>query len=58
MENLVFVSAQPDIPYFHWQCRIYIHNFVEKGIKPNNIHIIFGITQPNIEPTKESLELE
>lgn len=58
MENLVFVTAQPDVPYFHWQCEIYIHNFIDKGIIPNNIHILFGITSPNTEPSKNSLELK
>ena len=37
--NLVFVSAQPDVPYFHWQIKVYVHNFIEKGINPNDIHI-------------------
>ena len=32
--SLLFVSAQPDVPYFHWQAKIYSHNFIEMGIKP------------------------
>jgi len=55
--NLVFVSAQPDVPYFHWQSEVYCHNFIEKGIDPKNIHIIFGIVE-GIQPTKESLKLK
>ena len=43
MKDLVFVSAQPDLPYFHWQIKIYVNNFIEKGIKPNQIHILFII---------------
>ena len=58
MSNLLFVSSQPDVPYFHWQVRVYIHNFIEKGIDPNKIHILFGIVNNNTEPTKESLELK
>jgi len=56
--NLVFVTAQPDVPYFHWQSKIYCHNFIEMGIKPEQIHIIFGIVDGKTEPSKESLELK
>ena len=58
MSNLIFVSSQPDVPYFHWQVRVYVHNFINKGIKPKNIHVLFGIVNNNTEPTKESLELK
>lgn len=57
-EKLVFVTAQPDVPYFHWQVRVYTQNFVDLGINPNKIHVIFGMVQGNTEPTKESLELK
>jgi len=36
MDSLLFVSAQPDVPYFHWQVKLYVHNFIEKGINPND----------------------
>ena len=42
MDNILFVTAQPDVPYFHWQVKLYTHNFIEKGIDPNNIHVIFS----------------
>lgn len=58
MEDLIFVSAQPDVPYFHWQVRIYVHNFISLGINPNNIHVIFAMVQGKTEPTQESLELK
>jgi len=58
MSNLIFVSSQPDVPYFHWQVRVYVHNFIKKGINPKNIHVLFGIVNNNTEPTKESLELK
>lgn len=57
-KKLVFVSAQPDVPYFHWQAKIYCYNFIEKGISPEQIHVIFGIVNNNKEPSKESLELK
>jgi len=55
--DLIFVSAQPDVPYFHWQTKVYCHNFIEKGIKPKNIHVIFAIVN-GTEPSKQSLELK
>jgi hypothetical protein len=42
MKDLLFVTAQPDVPYFHWQVKLYVHNFIEKGIDPNSIHVIFS----------------
>jgi hypothetical protein len=42
MKDIVFVTAQPDVPYFHWQVKLYTHNFIEKGIRPNDIHVIFS----------------
>ena len=55
--NLVFVSAQPDIPYFHWQTKVYCHNFIEKGIDPKNIHVLFAMVNSKI-PSEESLKLK
>ena len=57
MSELLFVTAQPDVPYFHWQCEIYCHNFVERGINPNQIHIIFGMVNGNTEPSEDGLNL-
>lgn len=56
--NLVFVSAHPDIPYFHWQTKVYTRNFIDKGIKPENIHVLFVMVNGSVEPTKESLEFK
>jgi hypothetical protein len=58
MEDLIFVTAQPDVPYFHWQVRIYVHNFISLGINPNQIHVIFAMVMGNTTPTEESLELK
>ena len=57
-ENLVFVTAQPDVPYFHWQVRVYTQNFIDLGIDPSKIHVIFGMVQGNTEPTEDSLKLK
>jgi hypothetical protein len=56
--NLIFVTAQPDVPYFHWQVRIYVHNFIEMGINPNQIHVVFGLVNKNTIPSSESLKLK
>ena len=58
MENILFVSAQPDVPYFIWQIKLYVHNFIEKGIDPSQIHVILSIVHRNEEPSKESLKLK
>lgn len=58
LEDLIFVSAQPDVPYFHWQVKVYIYNFIKLGINPDKIHVLFGIIPNNGEPTKESLEIK
>lgn len=58
MENILFVTAQPDVPYFIWQIKLYVHNFIEKGINPNQIHVVLGIVNRNTEPSEGSLELK
>ncbi len=57
MGDLLFVTAQPDVPYFHWQCEIYGYNFVEKGIKPSQIHMIFGLVNGINTPSEGALKL-
>lgn len=57
MSELLYVTAQPDVPYFHWQCEIYGHNFTEMGIKPSQIHIIFGLVNNATEPSEGALKL-
>ena len=58
MKDILFVSAQPDVPYFIWQIKLYVHNFIEKGIDPNQIHVVFSIVNRNEKPSKESLKLK
>jgi hypothetical protein len=42
MTTLLYLSAQPDEPYFHWQVEVMIHNFVKVGIDPTCINVVFG----------------
>lgn len=58
MNDILFVTAQPDVPYFHWQSKLYIHNFIEKGIKASNIHVIFSLVNKNDKPSEGALEIK
>lgn len=42
---MIYVSSQPDSPYFHWQVQVYVRNFIANGIIPQNIHVVFLIDQ-------------
>ena len=57
MNDILFVSAQPDVPYFIWQIKLYVHNFIENGINPNQIHVVLGMVNGKKEPSIESKEL-
>lgn len=56
--NLIFVSAQPDVPYFHWQCEVYLNNFRNMGIPMKNVHVIFAITQEDGQLSSGALALQ
>ena len=57
MKDIVFVTAQPDVPYFHWQVKLYVHNFIEKGIDPEKIHVIFAMVHGLKELTEGAKKL-
>lgn len=57
MKKITFITAQPDVPYFHWQCKLYIYNFIKLGIDPNQIHIIFSIFKDK-QPSEGALQLK
>lgn len=42
--DFIFISAQPDVPYFHWQCEVYINNFIRMGIEKERIFVLFSFT--------------
>jgi hypothetical protein len=29
---MIYISAQPDTPYYHWQLEVQLHNFAKFGI--------------------------
>lgn len=47
MFDIKFVTAQPDIEYFHWQCEIYANSLINLGVDPKNIIMIFGVINPS-----------
>jgi len=53
-KKTIFISAQPDHQYFHWQVEVVIHNFMKNGINPNWIEILFAY---NDTPSQEGLDL-
>ena len=40
MKNIRFICAQPTSIYYAWQVEVLINNFIEMGIKPENIDIV------------------
>ena len=36
-----WISAQPATIYYAWQVEVYINNFLENGILPEDIHVLF-----------------
>ena len=55
--DILFVSAQPDEPYFIWQSQVYLHNFLAHGLKPQQCVAIFS-TQPHTDPSPQLRELQ
>jgi hypothetical protein len=38
-----WISSQPATIYYAWQVEVYINNFIEKGISPADIHVLFSV---------------
>jgi len=53
-KKTIFMSAQPDHPYFHWQVEVLINNFIKLGINPNWIEILWAYSG---NPSYEGLAL-
>lgn len=47
--NMIFISAQPDSTYFHWQVSLYLYQFAKHNIS-NQCYVLFGYT--GIRPSK------
>jgi hypothetical protein len=53
-KKTIFISAQPDHPYFHWQVEVQLHNFIKLGINPNWIEVLWAHDN---SPSYEALAL-
>lgn len=53
---MIYVSVQPDIAYFHWQVELYLFNFLQVGIKPEDIHVVFLFNGST--PSEKGLEIQ
>ena len=38
-----WISAQPATIYYAWQVDVYVNNFIENGVLPSDIHVLFGL---------------
>ena len=47
---MIFICAQPDVPYFHWQIRMLFFNFEKFGII-KKCRAIFGLMNGAQEPS-------
>jgi hypothetical protein len=45
-----FICAQPAINYYTWQVEVMIDNFLQKGVNPEDIHIICGYGKEGVAP--------
>lgn len=41
--NMIFISAQPDTTYFHWQVSLYLYQFAKHNIL-EHCYVLFGYT--------------
>jgi len=53
MDSMIFVSAQPDQTYFHWQVELYLYQFAKHGIA-DRCYAIFGYRD---KPSEYAVEL-
>lgn len=57
LSDIIFISAQPDVPYFHWQVEIYVNNFIEKGISSDQIYVLFSSVNGSSELSEGAKKL-
>lgn len=46
---MIYLTAQPNTPYFIWQLRVQLSNFENVGIDLKNVHILLGYKNQNQE---------
>lgn len=40
---MLWISAQPATVYYAWQVDVYLNNFLENGVLPSQIHVLFSL---------------
>lgn len=50
---MIYLSCQPAIPRFAWEVEVYIHNFIQTGVSPQQIHCVQAL-----DPTWEEVPEE
>ena len=53
--GMVLVSAQPDVPYFHWQVRVYLHQFATQYDLRAHSYAIFAYAGDSPSPVLRKL---
>ena len=53
---MLYISVQPDIPYFHWQVEVMLQNFKDKQVDLSQCRVIFLYN--SISWSQEVRELE
>jgi hypothetical protein len=46
---MIYLSCQPAIPKFLWEVEVYVNNFIEMGVNPNDIHVVLGLEKDATE---------
>ena len=41
--DVLFVSVMPDIPFLRWQCAVYLRNFLDVGVRPKQVVMLFAL---------------
>lgn len=50
---MIYLSCQPAIPRFTWEVEVYITNFLQMGVSPEQIHVVGGLV-----PSWDEIPLE
>ena len=49
--DVLFLSVQPDIPFLRWQCFAYLRNFIDVGVRPAQVVMLFALERGAPEST-------
>lgn len=55
---MIYLSCQPAIPKFLWEVEVYVNNFLDMGINPNDIHVVLGVDRDVNQLPSDWLKLQ